>query len=173
MSRSVIAAMLLAAPVALFAQPESIPIANASFEEGEDAWSLPDGSMGEVTDEQAASGDYSLKIVDTDGDKGGSNVLGPRVPIDGKGSYELRFKTFPVTGSGCGIYVRVLDADGNAAVPGDQYQRGAPSSPANEWVDASLRIFAPADARFLQVWVALPPKASPGSVLVSGCTWAN
>jgi hypothetical protein len=136
---------------AVSAQP--LPLPNASFENGAEGWSLPEGGMGAVTNEQAATGSHSLKIVDTDGEKGGSNVTSARVPIEGPGAFELRWKTYPVSGSGCGVYVRVLNADGKGVVPGDRYQRGAPKEPTGEWVSASLPVYAPGNARFVEIWI--------------------
>ena len=144
--------VLLVVPIAI-AQGQTVPVTNGSFDEGTEGWSLPDGCMGELSDEQAATGAHSLKIVDTDDDKGGSNVTGARIPAEGKGSYDLHWLTYPVSGSGCGVYVRVKDAEGKDVVRGDQYHRGAPSGPAGEWVPATIRIFTPSDARFLEIWV--------------------
>ncbi|MBM3500726.1 MAG: hypothetical protein FJX74_18870 [Armatimonadetes bacterium] len=137
----------------IMAQPQPLRPPNASFEEGEVGWSFPEGCMGAVSDEQAATGARSLKIVDADGDKGGSNVGSPRLPIPGRGVWELRWKTFPMTGSGCGIYVRAYGEDGKLILPGDRFQRGAPDKPTGQWVEAALRIYTPEKARSLDILV--------------------
>jgi hypothetical protein len=143
--------LLTSSPAA--AQTDVLRPANNSFEEGEQGWWFPEGCMGTVSDEQAATGKYSLKIVDADGEKGGSNVGCTRVPIQGRGAYELRWKTYPVSGTGCGIYVRVYGEDGKSVLPDDRYQRPAPEKPAGQWVAASMRIYTPEKARFLDVLV--------------------
>lgn len=147
---ALVGALLVLSPAA--AEPVSLPLVNGSFEDGVRGWFFPEGCLGIVSTEQAASGTHSLKIVD-DSTKAGSNVTAARVPISGAGVYELRWKTFPVSGSGCGLYVRVLAAEGNLVVPGDTYQTAAPSEPRGRWLAASLRLYAPAEALFLELWV--------------------
>jgi len=126
---------------------------DGGFENGAEGWSMPEGSMGSLSTEQAASGTASLKIVDEDADQGGSNVTAARVPLQPGKAYVLRGKVFPVSGSGLGIYPRVLKADGSAALPGDYFHFGAPTGPTGEWVPFEREFFATPDTAFLELWI--------------------
>ena len=69
MARMTSAALLLFCQIMVAAHAQGIEVTNASFEEADAGWSLPEGCMGEITDARASSGRFSLKIVDTDGGK--------------------------------------------------------------------------------------------------------
>lgn len=108
--------------------------------------------MTTLSTEQAASGKYSLKVVD-DSDKLGLSVFATRVAIPGAGNYALQGKAFPVSGNGLGIYVRVLDKNGQAVGAGDTFQRAAPTQPTGRWVPFSIDLFTGNEAAFLEVWI--------------------
>ena len=101
-----------------------LPIFNGGFEEKLEGWTIPENEgISTLSTEQAASGKYSLKVADDDS-RNGSDVRARRVPISGAGVFEIRGKYFPVSGSGLGIYVRVLDKDGELVRAGDSHIRG-------------------------------------------------
>ncbi|NSW55409.1 MAG: right-handed parallel beta-helix repeat-containing protein [Armatimonadetes bacterium] len=133
--------------------PEVIPIPNGDFEAGAKGWQIQefDGVKTVVSDEQAASGKYSLKVVDSH-DKNGSHAVATKVAIPGAGVYELRGKLFPVSGSGLGMYVRVQGKDGALVAPGDTFQMGLGGS-GKQWVDFTLPIYVGDEAAFLELWV--------------------
>ncbi len=135
----------LAAPVPTIDWPA------AGLEDGTDGWRFDD-QMSTRSSEQAAAGRWSLKVVDTS-TTAGSNVFLPPVPIDGLGVYRLSAQVYPVSGTGLGVYVQVLDAEGNLTVAGDAFQMSAPSTPTGQWVPFSLLVTAGARARALRVWI--------------------
>jgi len=149
----VVSTMAICAAQAKTCAETPVPIPNGGFERGLDKWQVPDGEgMTAVSEEQAASGKHSLKVVDNDLYRG-SDATGPRVPVSGLGAYELRGKALPVSGSGLGLYVHVLDREGKLIGSGDEHRRAAPSSPAGQWVPWKLLVYTPKDAAFLQLWV--------------------
>lgn len=131
-----------------------LPVPNGDFENGLANWAIAaaDAGMSSLSMEQAASGKSSLKIVDAT-EKAGSDVTAARVPVNGAGVWTLRAKAFPVAGDGLGIYVRVLDKDGKVLGAGDDFQRGAPTAPKNQWVPFELAVYTGGGAAFLEVWI--------------------
>ncbi|MDQ3812504.1 MAG: hypothetical protein M3347_00980, partial [Armatimonadota bacterium] len=139
----------------IHAADESIPlpIPNGDFEQGLQGWKIGEGEkMSSLSQEQAASGKNSLKVVDDD-EKLGSDVTGPRVPIKGAGSHVLHGKVFPVSGQGLGIYVRVLDREGKTIDAQDTHQRGAPTEPVGKWTPFTMQIYTSPEAAFLELWI--------------------
>lgn len=132
------------------AQQQVIPIPNGGFEQGLDGWSIRDGGMSAISDEQAASGRFSLKIVDTSDSKG-SDVTATSVKTLGPGGYEIRGKYFGVSGSGLGVYVRALDKDGRVT-NGEAHMIGLGGS-TRKWSEFTAPFFVGADAVALQVWL--------------------
>ena len=134
------------------AGPVALPIFNGGFEEGLDGWRIPgDEEISALSTEQAASGVYSLKVRDKSSTQG-SNVTATRVPIDGAGVFELRGKYFPVSGSGLGIYVRVLDKDGKVIGSGNSHVRGLGGSD-KRWGSFAATIYTDQEAAFLELWI--------------------
>ncbi len=143
---------LAAAYLAAAAGPVVMPIPNGGFEEGLKGWTLNEPTpMCSVSDEQAASGKYSLKVVDAH-PKNGSGAQATRVPITTPGPCELRGKVFPVSGGGLGMYVRVLDKAGKLCMPSDQFQRGLGGKD-KKWKPFSLTIYPPKEAAYLELWI--------------------
>lgn len=147
MHRTLPFALLAVLPV--FAA-EPLPLVNPSFEEGLAGWTIED-QISSLSQEQAATGKTSLKVVDAS-DKDGSNVFADPVKVNGAGVYRLTGKAWPVAGSGCGIYVRTLDAKGQQIGKGDEFQRGAPTN-AGGWRGFELMIDAPDGTAALQLWI--------------------
>jgi len=133
------------------AEEVHVPFPNSGFEEGSKGWTFPAGSeLASVSAEQAASGTKSLKIVDADANDG-SNVNGPLVPVPSAGLYELRGKVFPVSGSGLGIYLRLLD-EGGKPLPGDPHLLGLGGDD-RAWQPFSASLLVPPQVKQVQVWV--------------------
>ncbi len=138
---------------ALRAAPERLPIANGGFEEQGQGWQIPaNEGMSTLSTEQAASGKASLKVVD-ESDTLGSNAVAHRVAIKGGGVFRLQGQVFPVSGSGLGIYVRVLDKEGQLIGKGDEFHRGAPAAPAGKWTPFTLPIYTTEEAAFLELMI--------------------
>lgn len=129
---------------------------NGSFEQGSWGWDLPANGMGSITDEQAASGEFSLKIVDED-TRRGSNVTSARIPTEGGRAYELRGKVYHVSGSGIGMYVRFRDAERRLLNPADERGNippvGSLSGPEGEWAPFAFRFETPPDTAHMDVWI--------------------
>jgi len=129
---------------------------NGGFELGSWAWRIPKNGMGSVSDEQAATGQHSLKIVD-ESKKRGSNISSARLPIDGPGSFELRGKVFRASGNGVGMYLKYWDANGKLLNKTDH--RGwisgvtTAQGPVGEWAPFKCRFTAPPDTASLQIWI--------------------
>lgn len=130
----------------------AVPMLNGGFEQGAAGWKIGGTPpLATVSQERAATGRYSLKISD-DSDKDGSDVTSGSVPLKGPGYYTLRGKAFPVSGSGLGIYLRLLDRNGRK-LSGNEVLRSAPVGPVGGWGPVTLEIEAPATAAFAQVWI--------------------
>jgi chondroitin AC lyase len=150
---SVLALQALLALLPARAEEVRVLFPNPGFEEGAKEWTLPAGTqtqLASVSAEQAASGTKSLKIIDADA-KDGSNVNGPLVPVPSAGLYELRGKVFPVSGSGLGIYLRLLDEKGKP-LPGDPHLLGLGGDD-HRWQPFSASLLVPPQAKHVQVWI--------------------
>ncbi len=130
---------------------EPLPLVNPGFEQGLTGWKLEDAGMSSLSQEQAATGKASLKVVDAS-EKDGSNAVATPVEVNGVGVYRLRGKAWPVSGAGCGIYVRALDKNGQVIGKGDEFQRGAPTE-AGGWRNFEIMIDAPEGTAALQLWI--------------------
>ncbi|RYX85516.1 hypothetical protein EON83_06005 [bacterium] len=125
-------------------------ITNGSFENQLEGWKL--GALSELSKQQAATGQYSLKISD-DSDQNGSEALAARVPV-GAGIYTLRGKVFTVSGSGLGVYLRFMDSAGKVGPEETHvFQRTVPSTPRGQWVPFELTGIALKNAAFAEVWL--------------------
>jgi ribosomal protein L13 len=128
---------------------------NGGFERGAWGWENLRTPMSELSTERAASGKMSLKITDTD-KNAGSNILSGRMDA-GPGKYEFRGKIYHESGSGVGIYVRYLDADGNLLNPvdanGNMPAVGTAPGKVGEWTEFKFPFEAPAGTAQLQVWI--------------------
>jgi len=123
---------------------------NAGFEEGAKGWSLD--PMSTIAEDVAATGRFSLRTVDNDGNKGGSHARGPKIPINYTGRFEVSGKVFPVSGSGLGIYVGAYTAKGKL-LTGQSHVLAAPREPKGQWVPFRGNATAPNGTAYLQLWV--------------------
>lgn len=126
-----------------------LSIPNGGFEEQLSGWNISESEgMSTLSAEQAASGKYSLKILDNS-TKDGSNVTATPVSVNGTGAFELRGKYYPVSGSGLGIYVRILDKDGNRS---SHHLRGLGGKD-RKWRSFAVPIYTTDEAAFLELWI--------------------
>lgn len=86
--------------------PGGVP--NGGFEAGELGWQMGYNNFGRVSDEQAASGRYSLHVKDTDATKS-SNINSPFFALKPRTRYVVRGKYYGVSGKGMGIFIRQYD----------------------------------------------------------------
>ncbi len=114
-------------------------------------WSIPQRNpYGGVSDEQAASGRFSLKITDGSA-KGGSNSASQKIALPRPGYYELRGQVFPVEGRGLGMYARVLDRAGRC-LSGESHVIGLGGN-GRKWKPFAGRFIAYGEATHVQIWV--------------------
>ena len=147
-----VTSLLAITGVALGAEEVVLPIRNGGFEHKLEDWNIEEPTpMCSLSTEQAATGQYSLKVVDKH-PKHGSAGKATAVSISGAGVYELRGMVYPVWGSGLGMYVRVLDKDRKLVVPGDTFQRGLGGKD-RQWLPFSLPIYTSKDAAYLELWI--------------------
>lgn len=129
---------------------------NGDFELGSSGWSMPANSQGEISDEIAAVGERSLKIVD-DSTERGSNVTSARMQIDGARSFIWRGQVYHVSGSGIGMYVRFYDAAGVNITPADHRgwidAIGVLVGDIGQWVSFELPFNAPEEATSMELWI--------------------
>jgi chondroitin AC lyase len=123
---------------------------NAGFEDGAKGWSLD--AMSTIVKGKAATGDFSLRTVDTDNKKGGSSARGPKIPITVTGRFEISGKVLPVSGSGLGLYVGAYDAN-NKCLTGQSHVLALPSGPTGKWSSFHGTFAAPKGSTYLQVWL--------------------
>jgi hypothetical protein len=129
---------------------------NGGFEVGDWCWELPRDGKGEVTDERAGGGRYSLKITDTDEDSG-SNLRSARMSVAGAGAYLLRGQVYHASGSGLGLYVYSYDAEGRSLNPVNADGGITPiatlEGEEGKWQPFSYAFTTPAEAVAIQLWI--------------------
>lgn len=124
---------LLASVASFAAEERPLPLPNPGFEEGLAHWETNEPEpISALSNEQAATGTHSLKILDAD-DKRGSWIGSDRVPLKGPAVLDIRGKIFPVSGGGLGIYLRQYDAEG-ACISGESHITGLSGS-GKKWRD--------------------------------------
>jgi hypothetical protein len=130
-------------------------VGNGGFEHGAFLWRIAD-RMSTISDEQAHTGRYSLKIVDTEAGAG-SSMESARIPIESAGKYELRGWVYPVSGDGVALYVRYLSTDGRLLNPIDERgwfsAVGSVGGDRRAWEPFSFPFEAPEGTRYLQLWI--------------------
>jgi len=124
---------------------------NAGFEKQAEGWSLC--PMSTIVKGKAATGDFSLRTVDTDGGKGGSNARGPKIPIDYTGRFEVSGQVLPISGSGLGIYVGAYTAKGKLLTGQSHVMAAPPTGPKGQWVPFRGTAVAPKGTAYLQLWI--------------------
>ena len=143
--------LLFVLPRAARAGETVLPILNGGFEDGLRGWYIPSAAgMCSLSEEQAAEGRFSLKVVD-DHAKQGSDARATAVPISGAGAWELRGRIFAVSGDGLGMYVRVKDRSGRI-LSGESHLRGLGGSD-RTWREFRLPLYTSAEATALELWI--------------------
>ncbi len=148
--RALIVLIALMTAATCSAEETALPLPNSGFEDGLAEWRISSHEEWiSISDEQAASGEQSLKIADPSNEES-ARIYATPVPIDAPGIYYVRGKYFPVTGSGLGVYHDFLDADGEV-LNQDRHLRGLGGTE-QKWLDFNLRTFAPQDAVALRLY---------------------
>jgi hypothetical protein len=129
---------------------------NGGFEEGDWYWMLGADGMSSISNERAAEGQWSLKIVDRDKERG-SSVTSSKFPLEAGKKYVLKGKVWHVSGSGIGMYVNCFDQSGARANPpdakGNDSVVGTLSGPVGQWSDFAFPFTAPAGTVRGEVWI--------------------
>ena len=138
-------------------EPGGPLLRNGAFEEGSWAWRIPKDGMGSLSNDHAASGRTSLRILDSSKTHG-SNIHSARVPVEGVRAFELRGKVLPISGDGVGVYVKYLDKDNRllnettselGAIPSLMSLGGS----SRQWEPFAVRCQAPEGTAYLRVWI--------------------
>ncbi|MBR5839108.1 MAG: carbohydrate binding domain-containing protein, partial [Victivallales bacterium] len=138
--------------IALQLVAEIIEVPNGGFENGYDKWTPADKAfLAAVTDEQAHTGRYSLKITD-ESEKDGSMFESKPIPMKGGEILQLSGWFYAVSGNGCGIYLRQERADGKVTVGGnDCHLRGMGGS-YERWMPFSCRVALDPETAFVVLY---------------------
>jgi hypothetical protein len=143
-------------PVGRTAGENGSLLRNGDFSHEGWCWDMPPGGMGTLSTEQAASGEYALKIEDASSDRG-SNIHSAAFPIDGDRSYELRGKVFGVSGGGIGLYVQFLDGQrgllNDTDASGNLLSIGTVDNASQSWEPFAFSFETPPETAYLQVWI--------------------
>lgn len=129
---------------------------NGNFELKDFAWEVPGGGMGEISDKQAFTGKYSLKITDQSKEKG-SDISSVDIPVKTAGKYVLKGKYYPVSGKGLGMYIKCYDNEGKML--NEQNEKGHISpvgslgGSAKKWQDFSFSFIAPKGTKLMELWI--------------------
>ena len=131
-------------------------VKNGDFEFGGFGWSLGQGTLGEVSTEQAHSGQASLKITDPDKSHG-SNINSAMIPADSETAYKFNAWVYTESGSGIGIYVKYYDAErhllNETNAQGWLDGIGDAKGPTGEWAEFSLPFKTPPATTQIQLWI--------------------
>ncbi|MBN1672192.1 MAG: heparinase II/III family protein [Kiritimatiellae bacterium] len=131
-------------------------LANGDFELEGWGWHIRDKGISTRSDEQAASGQYALKIADADA-KRGSDVSSAPMPVEtGTRDYVFGGKVFPVSGKGLAMYVKYLDGERktlNAGADGRMTPLGELGGTSGRWEPFSFAFTVPEQTACLQVWI--------------------
>ncbi len=129
---------------------------NGDFELRSFGWRLPEGSQGEITDEMAHSGEWSLKIAD-DSETVGSNVTSGRMQVAGASRFVLRGQVCTVSGSGIGMYMRYYDAEGKRLNETDERgwisPVGSLEGVVGEWTAFEIPFETPEGTATMDLWI--------------------
>jgi|GEM_PF-161361 len=128
---------------------------NGGFEKGSWHWNLK-GDQAHISEEQAFSGRYSLKIVD-DRDDIGSDVWSSKMLAEAGAAYRIQGRVFPVSGDGVGIYVYFLDEEGQSLNEknhrGHIESLGSLGGDSQTWESFQFEFVTPQFTRWIQVWI--------------------
>lgn len=151
--RSLLAAFLLSAAFALAETKLDLP--QASFEAGDQNWSLGDKGMSRVVAEAARTGLLGLRVVD-ESQAAGSSCRSSAVAVTAGQTYRLRFWGRAVDGvGGVGVYLQFFDAKGKGLNTPDRHNEAIVviGGDAREWQEFSLVAKAPEGATTVSAWV--------------------
>lgn len=108
--------------------------------QGAEAWTIKEPvPMSSYSTEQAHSGKWSMKTLDSHGVHG-SHAISPKFPVENMGRIRITLWVYAVSGRGLGIYLIQYDKDGNKIPTGEGHVRGVSGSDA-KWVEYKLQAF--------------------------------
>ncbi len=139
-----LAGFALSAPAAEVA----LPVANGDFEQGAPGWTVPAGETF-TTIAAAPGGGQAMRIADHD-PKAGSSATSSKVAVDKPGSYALRGRVFPESGSGLGLYLRFYA--GPQLLAGLEQNWGF-GGEQQAWQPFDYTFMVPPDVTALELWV--------------------
>ena len=126
------------------------PLANPGFEAGNlSGWSnAGDGNMTLINSSAARTGGYGIRVTDSV-TTAGSYLLTPTFPVGEGYNYQVDFASRLISGSGIGVYLIYLDANGAEV---GRYILGVPTNTTN-WTPFTFQMRAPAGAvsAFVQI----------------------
>ncbi|RPJ08227.1 MAG: hypothetical protein EHM28_04855, partial [Spirochaetaceae bacterium] len=138
-----------------FPQTDSL-LPNGGFELGAWNWAIPAASMGRITGEKSFSGSQALLVEDSSTTTG-SSISSSRIIVLPNKRYSLSGRFMAIAGSGCGIYFKFYDSEGNP-VSETEIQKNIlpqekPAGSQLSWESFSLEAAAPEKAQFLVIWI--------------------
>ena len=132
-------------------------VLNGGFEQEFEHWKVArTGSMTTLSTEQAASGKCSMKVVDTSATQGSSAFSSLFRMVAGQ-RYELRGKSYGVSGDGLGVITRFYNQhDRQLDLPDDQVRLAGTvflGGTEKRWTPFAKSFTAPAGTQFGRVWI--------------------
>lgn len=138
-----------------FTFSQYIPGFASGFENGLQDWILgaDDGGMSQAVTSAARTGNLGLRVTDIS-TQTGSSLFSPAFPILEERAYELEFWARSVGGSGMGVYLRYLDANGNF-LPNQPFAGAHLTVPSGqtEWRRLTLCHMPPSTATDVVIWL--------------------
>ena len=127
---------------------ETVPVANAGFEESFAHWNCTDdGGMSQVlTDAARAPGIFGLRVIDTSASHG-SSVQSERFPVHPGYLYSISFDSRMSSGRGIAVYIRFY---GSAE---ERTQKSLEIGSSVEWKRRTLDAIAPPGATEAEIWI--------------------
>jgi len=136
--------------------PDGGLLRNGDFELQGWCWDIPRDGRGAISQEQAASGKYSLKVTDLD-KNAGSNIRSARIAVAKPGKYQLKGKIFHTQGNGVGMYMYYYDEAGTLLnqvdAQGNMAGIGTPQGAVGRWADFSFPFETPKGTKTMQIWI--------------------
>ena len=139
---------------------DALTLHNPGFENQLNDWdNQEDGGMSKVTSEAAHGGKFGLRVTD-DSDLAGSGLYSQKIPVSGGKTYQVQCWYRTLSGSGIGLYLRFLRADGKMIAPTTEEDKAADRTPVAEadknqgsWAQLSGKKTAPAEATMMVIYI--------------------
>ena len=142
------------------AAADAITLSNPGFENQLDGWeNQEDNGMSKAVTEAAHTGKFGLRVAD-DSEETGSAIYSQKIPVSAGKTYEVQFWARNVSGTGIGVYLRFVKADGRLIVPTSEDEKIADRNPVvevnktqTEWKQLSGKKVAPSEAVALMIYI--------------------